>query len=123
MSWDIFVQDIPASISSVHNIADDYDPKPIGTRSHIIAQIQALHPIADFSDPSWGKLDGKNFSIELNMGDKEVLDGFTFHVRGGDEAAKVVKNILIHLGLRAFDPASETGIFQTASDPAVGLRS
>jgi hypothetical protein len=45
------------------------------------------------------------------MGEDEHVKSFAFHVRGGDQAPFVISDILEHLGLRAFDPASESGIF------------
>jgi hypothetical protein len=122
MSWDIFVQDIPASAQSPADIPDDFKPRPLGKRAHIIARIQEVVPTADFKDPTWGKIDGPDFSIEVNMGDEEKVQSFAFHVRGGDLAAFVVADILKHLGFRAFDPNSETGIFDCGRDAAKGLR-
>ncbi len=111
MSWDLFVQDIPANVRSVEEILDDFAPQPIGKRSEVIQKIKALIPTANFDDPAWGLVDGPDYSIEANMGNEEELEGFTFHVRGGDQAACVVASILEHLGLRAFDPQSDSGIF------------
>jgi hypothetical protein len=39
MSWDIFVQDVPASVQSVAEIPDDFQPSPIGSRAEILAGI------------------------------------------------------------------------------------
>ena len=52
MSWDIFVQDLPAGISSVDDIPDNFEPGPIGQRSEIIALLLALYPECNFADPS-----------------------------------------------------------------------
>jgi len=106
MSWDIFVQDIPSSAKSPADIPDDFQPQPVGKRSDIIAKIQQVAPMADFSNPSWGTIDGPNFSIEVNLGEDEQVQSFAFHIRGGDDAAGVVSEILAHLGLRAFDTGS-----------------
>src|SRR5437868_960118 len=122
MSWDIFVQHIPASAQSPADIPDDFEPRPLGKRSDIIARIREVIPTADFTDPAWGTIEGSEFSIEVNMGDEEQVQGFAFHVRGGDLAAFVVADILKHLGFRAFDPNSETGIFEAGPDSANGLR-
>jgi hypothetical protein len=103
MSWDIFVQDFPKEAKSVMDIPDNYRPKSIGTRSEIITKIIQIVPSADFSDPSWGLIDGDDWSIEVNLGADGTLDGFAFHVRGGDAAAGVVAAILDHLKLRAVE--------------------
>jgi len=85
-------------------------------------QIQEVVPSADFTDPAWGKIDTAGYSIEIDMGDQEELDGFAFHVRGGDEAAVVVAAILDHLQLRALDPSAENGLFESGLKAGESLR-
>lgn len=113
MSWDIYVQDLPQDIQRIDDIPEDFEPKNIGKRSDIIARIKEAAPNADFKDTSWGEIEGPGFSIEIGMGDDEDLECFAFHVRGGEEAAGVVADILGHLGLRALDTESETGLFDS----------
>jgi len=122
MSWDIFVQDIPRSVQNLKDMPSDYKREPIGKRSHLISAIQEVVPNADFSNPAWGVIEGPGYSLEINMGDDEDVTGFAFHVREGDDAAFLVADVLDHLGLRAFDPSSETGIFGVAEDPRSSLR-
>jgi hypothetical protein len=122
MSWDIFVQDIPPLARSVKEIPDDFDPRPIGNRLDLVARIREVVPNADFSSPTWGSIEGAGYSIEVNMGEDEHVKSFAFHVRGGDQAAFVISDVLEHLGLRAFDPASESGIFGVDADVTSGLR-
>ena len=119
MSWDIFVQDLPPDAGSVDDIPKDFRPKPLGPRSEIIAKIREVVPNADFSDPSWGDIEGPDWSIEVNLGTSEVCDDFALHVRGHEGAVPVVLNILNRLGLRALDPSSDSGLF----DPARALES
>jgi len=54
MSWDIFVQDVPAGISSIADIPNDFRPGPIGRRSEIVAKLSALYPECTFADPFLG---------------------------------------------------------------------
>lgn len=115
MSWDIFVQDIPAGAKSVADIPDDFEPREIGLRSEIIAKIQRAFPEADFTDPAWGRLDGPGYSLELNLGEEERLSGFAIHSRGGELDAHAIAEILSAVRLRAFDPQNESGIFNPAS--------
>ncbi|MEM6820159.1 MAG: hypothetical protein AAF578_15375 [Pseudomonadota bacterium] len=116
MSWDIFVQDLPKDAASVADIPEDFVPKDIGGRSDVIATITAVVPEADFSDPSWGLIDGKDWSIEVNIGDAETCSGFAFHVRGGDQAIGVIDTVLRALDLRAID--AQTGEFFVAGPDA-----
>jgi hypothetical protein len=122
MSWDIFVQDIPKGITAAADMPDDFVPQPIGARREIIEKIRSVVPAANFLDPSWGTIDGPGYSIEVNLGKKEELDGFAFHVRGGDMAAFIVADILAGLGLRAFDMNSDTGLFSIGPDGSEGQK-
>jgi hypothetical protein len=121
MSWDIFVQDIPQEARSTSDIPDDFVPAVIGTRTEIIESLSRVVPGADFSDPAWGRIDGHGYSIEVNLGADGPCRGFALHVRGGDSAVFVVHEILDDLGLRAFDPSSDTGIFSLAEGSLDGL--
>ena len=107
MSWDIFVQDLPQGIRSVDELPSDFRPRPIGKRVDIIAAIKEIIPDADFSNPCWGMIEGADYSIEVNLGQQEILDGFALHVRGGsEEVSKVVLKLLRHLGLCGIDPSA-----------------
>ena len=119
MSWDIFVQDIPATAKSGNDIPADFAPLPLGPRSEVIGRIQQVVPDADFSDPSWGIFEGPDCSVEFNIGSDTNVESFAMHIRGGDAAAGFVADLLSRCGWRAFDTASESGIF----DPANALES
>jgi len=109
VSWDIFVQDLPKDAKSIAEVPKDFVPGSVGARSEIIAKISEVVPDADFSNPAWGRIDDRSWSIEVNLGEATDVRGFTFHVRGGDEAAAVVGAILERLELRGLD--SGTGEF------------
>ena len=89
MSWDIFVQDLPRDAATVADIPQDFKPAPIGKRADVIARIKEVVPSTDFSDPSWGQIEGEDWSIEVNIGKNETCSGFALHVRRGDEAVGV----------------------------------
>jgi hypothetical protein len=113
MSWDIFVQDIPNSVGSVNEIPSDFIPKSIGLRSDLIRRIRQVVPSVRFETLHWGCIDDPNCSLDINLGDRDEVLSFAFHVYGGDYAPFVVGEILRYLNLRALDPASLTGIFGT----------
>jgi hypothetical protein len=117
MSWDIFVQDLPSEAKRVADIPSGFRPSLIGKRSEIIDSIIRVIPTADFSDPSWGLIDGQDWSIEVSLGPEEECPGFTLHVRDGDGAVGAVAAILRQLNLRALD--SQTGEFFVANESAV----
>ena len=117
MSWDIFVQDLPRDARSTADIPADFRPKSIGKRADVIRKIRELLPEANFSDPSWGRIEAEDWSIEVNIGDSEECKSFALHVRGGDAVVGVVAGILAHLDLRALD--SQTGEFFVAGPEAL----
>ena len=112
MSWDIFVQDLPPGIGSVGEIPNDFRPQVITTREEVLQAVREVQPQAAVSDPSWESIDGADWSVEVNLGDDGPLKSFAFHVRGSEEAAYVVHEVLERLGLRALDPSNESGIVQ-----------
>lgn len=118
MSWDVFVQDIPKDAASVAEIPDDFVPQPIGPRSRIIDAIRYVAPFADISDPAWVRIEGNGCDIEINLGAEEPVRNFALHIRGGDASVGVVAAILARLELRAFDPESDTGLFDLATASA-----
>lgn len=79
-------------------------------------------PEADLSDPAWGLVEGDGYSVELSLGDKEELDSFAMHLRGDETALYLAWQILERLGLRAFSPESESGIFALDADAMAGFR-
>ena len=115
MSWDIFVQDIPRGARDAGDIPEDFQPRPLGERSEVIRRILEVVPEADFSDPTWGTVEEPEYSIEFNIGDEDEIMAFALHVRGGEAAAGLVADLLARCGWRAFDTASESGIFDPAS--------
>ena len=112
MSWDIFVQDLPRDARTVRDIPDHFQPSPLGARSVLIQQIRSIAPSTDFTDPAWGRLDTPTFSVEFNLGREELVRSFALHVRGDDAAAAFVSELLTHLGYRALDPQSDSGLFE-----------
>jgi hypothetical protein len=120
MSWDIFVQNFPTEAKTPDEIPDNFVSQPIGSRDEIIAKIKEVVPTANFSDKAWGIIDGPDFSIEVNLGNKDLLTGFAFHVRGSDMAAACIIAILQHLNLRALD--TTTGDFLNPNQAAKSLQ-
>ena len=112
MSWDIFVQYIPDNVKNIKDMPEDYSPRVIGIRSEIITAIREIIPVANFTNPEWGSIEGHGFAIEINMGAKEEVYQFAFHGRGSDLAVDLIAGILHRLGMRAFDSNSKTGIFE-----------
>jgi hypothetical protein len=115
VSRDIFVQDIPAGIRDVDEIPDDWEPSPLPFgHAEVVRAVLELAPTADFTDPTWGRVDLPGVAIEVNIDDEPRLESFALHVRAADTLAAdgFVAQLLDRLGVRAFDPTgSPTGLF------------
>jgi hypothetical protein len=111
MSWDLFIQDLPASAKSIAEIPSDFQPKPILPRARIAEVIKELAPSTDFSDPKWWRIDTPDFSIEVNITLEDPSNGFALHIRGGEHVLGFVHELFTRLGVRALDPSSDSGFF------------
>lgn len=111
MSWDIYVQELPVGIISVDEIPADFRPGTIGRRDDIVAGIMQVAPATDWSDPAYGRIRGPGFSINVSLGLDDPTTGFTFFVRGGDEAVHIIADILDVLGLTALDGGAPGALF------------
>ena len=101
--------DLPRDAPSVAEISPDFQPGPLGPRDEVIRRIQAFLPDADFSDPTWGRLESPDFTIEFNMGKEEICDSFALRVHGGGDVMAIIARLLQHLQLRGVD--CQTGQF------------
>ncbi|AHE56790.1 hypothetical protein [Sphingomonas sanxanigenens] len=117
MSWDISVQDLPP-VATIEDIPDDFEPAPLGLRATLIDRILAALPGADFSDPSWGIIEGEGWSIEVSTGAEDVCQSIALHVRGGGAVIATVDAIIAQVGGRALD--CQTGAFY---DPGAAKQS
>lgn len=122
MSFDIFVQDIPAAAKSVDEIPEDFVPKPIGARSAVVASISEVAPEVKFSSPEWGTIDGEGYSIEVNLGLDDPVTGFACHLYGDERGLFLIAAILDELGVRAFAPGTESGLFEVDRTSEAFLR-
>lgn len=113
MSRDIFVQDIPPDITSVEQIPD-WTPAPLTVTTQAVREAVTKHaPDANFADPHWGHVALSGADIEVNLSDEEPLMSFAIHLRGDPTTAnQFVSAVLASLRLRAFDPDSESGLFE-----------
>jgi hypothetical protein len=117
MSYDIFVQDLPREVNDVDEIPDDFTPGSLGPRSRIVEAIRRAVPSVSIDDSHWATIQGPDYVIEINLGDRDPVDGFACHVYGGGDAAlRIVSRILHDLGMRALAPESDGGIFPPPSD-------
>lgn len=119
MSYDVWVQDLPANIESLEDIPDDFVPGVIGTRTDIIRKIIQIVPFANFSDPAWGEINGPDFWIEVGMSEEQVKCCH-FMLQGSEKAVGVVADIVERLGLPTLHSGGD-GIFRP-KEAAAGFR-
>lgn len=115
VSRDLFVQDIPADIRSVEEIPDDWMPEPLPFgQAEVVGALRQVVPNADVSNPEWLVASAPGVELEVSVSTSSPLVSFALHVRAADSEAAdaLIGDLLRRLNVRAFDPESETGIFQ-----------
>jgi hypothetical protein len=118
MSWDVFIQHLPASALCMADIPDDFEPLPLGRRADVLTAILSIFPDADASDPTWLTLRTSGYAIEFGTGTDEPVTGLTLHVRGDETVISPIAQLIERLGARAVD--SFTGEF---FDPMTAVES
>ena len=102
MSWDVMVMRIPEGLTSLDEISEDFDEPLCGLRE-VGPTLLSVFPDLDLSDPTWGILEGDDFSIEFNIGDEDPCDSIMLHVRGGDGALTPIRALCATTGWAAID--------------------
>ncbi|MBV9509067.1 MAG: hypothetical protein JO303_02150 [Caulobacteraceae bacterium] len=120
MSWDLYVFDLPRELGSLDSLPRG-GAEGLGRRAEIIGRILEAAPDADFSDPSWGVLQGHDWSVEINLGGKRRVGCIGFHLRGGDGAAAMLEVIGRRLNLRICDMRNG-GLFRPDPKTACGFQ-
>ncbi|HEV7238282.1 MAG TPA: hypothetical protein VGQ36_03505 [Thermoanaerobaculia bacterium] len=109
MSWDVFIQHLPASALCVADIPDDFTPLPLGSRADVLNAILSVFPGTDTSDPTWLTFDGASYSIEFGVGSADLVTYIALHVRGDESAIPPIALLIEQLQARGLD--SWTGEF------------
>ncbi|MFE1203675.1 hypothetical protein ACFW5V_18505 [Streptomyces sp. NPDC058762] len=106
MSWDVILLHLPDGVTSAQGIPADYIPAPLGRRGDVLAAVTQVVPDVDLSDPEWGELSSRTWSIELNIGSEDPVDSVMLHIRGsGDEVLTPVLRLAEALRCKALDCA------------------
>ena len=109
MSWDVFIQHMPASAARVADIPEDFQPLPLGTRRDVMEAIADAFPMVRVSDPTWFIIDEPRFRVEIAVVGEDPVDTVTLHIRGDATVVPYVTRLINNLGARAID--SWTGEF------------
>jgi hypothetical protein len=118
VSWDVLIFNGPADARTVDELPIDFAPPALRAAADIVERLSEL-PGIDLSDPTWGHLTGRTWSIDLNIGRGDPVDAIMLHVRGsGDDVLPVIAQIVAATGGRALDVS--TGEFLTGDVTGVG---
>jgi hypothetical protein len=120
MSWDVFIQHLPASAVSVEDVPDDFAPLPLGSRAYVLNVIASVFPAADASDPTWLTLETPAYSIDFGLGAEDPVPSVVLHVRGDESVIPPIASLIEKFGARALD--SWTGEFFEPSSAADSIR-
>ena len=101
MSWDVYVMRMPPGAADVSQIPDDFELPVLGSAGEVRERIHQVVPAVDWGDPKWGRLEGKGWSMELNLG-KDPTYSLMLHVRGGGDGA--VEAVRLVAGALDADP-------------------
>jgi hypothetical protein len=118
MSWDISVMASTSPPPPVEQMPSDWRGDCLGSQVEVRAKISAVLPQVDWSDPSWGTIEGDGFSFEFNVG-KEPSDGFMIHVRGGGPAVAKLLELAESTGWYLLD-CSQGEWFHHCKNPDAG---
>jgi hypothetical protein len=109
MSWDVFIQHMPASAVRVADIPEGFEPLPLGGRREVMEAIAGVFPMVRASDPTWFVIDEPRYRIEIAVVGEDPVDTITLHIRGDASVIPHVHRLIETLGARAID--SWTGEF------------
>jgi hypothetical protein len=102
MSWDVFIQHLPASAARVDDVPATFEPLPLGSRDEILSALAQAFPSVNAADPAWITISDPRYSIELSAAEDPV-SALTLHVRGDESVIPAITRFIDLLGARAVD--------------------
>ncbi|HET7436337.1 MAG TPA: hypothetical protein VFN10_16625 [Thermoanaerobaculia bacterium] len=109
MSWDVFIQHLPASALTVDDVPDDFTGWPLGSRPEVLQTVARVFPTVDCTDPSLLRVRAANYALDIAIGSDDPVAMLTVRVRGDAAAVRPIAELIELLGARAID--SWTGEF------------
>lgn len=121
MSWDITVHRFGREYAALEDIPEDETCLPLGSRSQVQAAISQIFQGTDWSDPAWGMYDSPLGSVEFNLGESEMNDGFMLHVRATERVVAMIVDLCKANRWQALD-CSSSEFLELSSDSVAGLK-
>ncbi|MDR1877775.1 MAG: hypothetical protein LBQ84_09150 [Flavobacteriaceae bacterium] len=121
MSWDVLIMRFPEDFKGFNDLPDKWEPEELFTHNFFATEIKILFPKINDADKNWITLKEETFSIEFNTGDDDdPISHIMLHVRGGDEALKVIELLCKKFNVQAFD-TTEGEIINFENKPTKGF--
>ena len=109
MSWDVFIQHLPASAVHVADVPDDFLPLPLGSQVEVLSAIRTVFPALSTPDDTWAVVEHPHYRIEFGLGAADPITSIQLHVRGDESVVPRIAQLIDLLGARGID--SWTGEF------------
>jgi hypothetical protein len=107
--------------AAIEDIPEEETPLPLGFRSQVQAAISQIFQDTDWSDPAWGMYYSPLGSVEFNLGESEMTDGFMLHVRATERVVALIVDLCQANHWQALDCGSGD-FLESSSDPAAWLK-
>ena len=120
MSWDVLIMKVPACITKVEDLPTECD-HVLCSLAALPERLRAVFSEIDLTDPTWGHLEGADYSIEFNIGKEDPCEAIMLHVRGGAGAFEPIRTLCTATGWAALDAGDGEFIDFTAADATKGL--
>jgi hypothetical protein len=92
VSWDAHILRLDRPVKSIDDLPHEYTPPPLGDADKVRAAISESFPGTDWTDPSWGMLDGGEFSLEFSLGSQVTVASMGVHIHGsGDPVSPLLR--------------------------------
>ncbi len=117
MSWDLVVLDFEEAISDPETgtaiFPDTWEAPIMGDANTVREKISEALASVSWSAPTWGTVDGADFSLEFDMGGDEAISSVTIHARG--HATPAILALMSATGWRVLDTTTGKWLHETSN--------
>jgi hypothetical protein len=102
VSWDVLIMKVPAGVKKMEDLPPEFD-HVLCALTELPDRLRSVFPEIDLTDPTWGDLEGADYSIEFNIGKEDPCEAIMLHVRGGQGAFEPIRKLCTLTGWAALD--------------------
>jgi hypothetical protein len=117
VSWGLFVFDTEEALSDPETgravFPDDWQPPTIGDAKTVRAKISDAFSQVNWTDPTWGSVEGTDFSLEFNLGREDAISSFVIHARG--QATPAILVLMSKTGWKILDTSTGKWLHEAAN--------